>query len=291
MTRKKAATAGGLGKALVKSKQKKPNLVVDGEGPQGGFKVHTTVEVNTASKKPPAAVSILEQSSLEEFAQLAQLSSKQFEAERGYTVISGNQMVPVGHNQMIGNFVGGAQNGQAQYTPLTIPRRPTWEKGMTNHEIDNNEKQAFLQWRADIASREQNNVSLAITPFEKNVDIWRQLWRVIERSHLLLQIVDGRNPYFFYSADLEKYIEEVSGDKHFILLINKADYLSEEIIAHWNQFFKEKGVAHIFFSALAEQEKLDGVPEEVSDDEGEDQDSDEEDEADGEDKDEEETKQ
>ena len=90
---------------------------------------------------------------------------------------------------------------------------------------------------------------------------------------------------------MEKYIEEVSGDKHFILLINKADYLSEEIIAHWNQFFKEKGVAHIFFSALAEQEKLDGVPEEVSDDEGEDQDSDEEDEADGEDKDEEETKQ
>ena len=141
--------------------------------------------MNTASKKP---VSILEQSSLEEFAQLAQLSSKQFEAERGYTVISGNQMVPVGHNQMIGNFVGGAQNGQAQYTPLTIPRRPTWEKGMTNHEIDNNEKQAFLQWRADIASREQNNVSLAITPFEKNIDIWRQLWRVIERSHLLLQV-------------------------------------------------------------------------------------------------------
>ena len=67
-----------------------------------------------------------------------------------------------------------------------------------------------------------------------------------------MQIVDGRNPYFFYSADLEKYIAEVSKDKQFILLINKADYLSEELIRHWNQYFCEKNVTHIFFSALAE---------------------------------------
>jgi large subunit GTPase 1 len=50
---------------------------------------------------------------------------------------------------------------------------------------------------------EENNVQLAITPFEKNVEIWRQLWRVIEKSDLLLQIVDARNPYFFYCPDLE----------------------------------------------------------------------------------------
>jgi len=47
---------------------------------------------------------------------------------------------------------------------------------------------------------------MAITPFEKNIEVWKQLWRVIEKSHVLLQIVDARNPYFFYSADLEKYI-------------------------------------------------------------------------------------
>ena len=82
--------------------------------------------------------------------------------------------------------------------------------------------------------------------------MWKQLWRVIEKSDLLLQIVDARNPYFFYSADLEKYINEVgeSGDKQFILLINKADYLSEELIAHWSKYFTEKGIDHIFFSAL-----------------------------------------
>jgi len=33
---------------------------------------------------------------------------------------------------------------------------------------------------------EENNVNLAITPFEKNLEVWRQLWRVIERSEVLL---------------------------------------------------------------------------------------------------------
>jgi len=73
---------------------------------------------------------------------------------------------------------------------------------------------------------EENNVKLAITPFEKNIEVWRQLWRVIEKSDLLLQIVDARNPYFFYSKDLEKYIKEVDENKEFIVCINKADYLS-----------------------------------------------------------------
>jgi len=32
---------------------------------------------------------------------------------------------------------------------------------------------AFLEWRRDIASTEENNVKLAITPFEKNIEVWR----------------------------------------------------------------------------------------------------------------------
>ena len=59
----------------------------------------------------------------------------------------------------------------------------------------------------------------------------------------------------------------MSEDKQFILLINKADYLSEDLIRHWNQYFNEKNVTHIFFPALKEQEKLDGLEEVEEDDE------------------------
>lgn len=48
------------------------------------------------------------------------------------------------------------------------------------------------------------------------------------------------------------YIKEVDKDKEFILLINKADYLTEELRNHWSEYFKENNVNHLFFSALKE---------------------------------------
>jgi large subunit GTPase 1 len=102
---------------------------------------------------------------------------------------------------------------------------------MTAQEITQKENLAFLEWRRDIATQEQNAVNLAITPFEKNIEVWRQLWRVIEKSDVLIQIVDARNPEFFYASDLDKYITDVGhGKKEFMLLINKSDFLSESLI-------------------------------------------------------------
>jgi ribosome biogenesis GTPase A len=46
---------------------------------------------------------------------------------------------------------------------------------------------------------------LVVTPFEKNLEVWRQLWRVLERSDFLVQVVDARNPLFYASDDLEAY--------------------------------------------------------------------------------------
>jgi len=70
---------------------------------------------------------------------------------------------------------------------------------------------------------------------------------------------------------LEAYIKEVNPNKEFLLLINKADYLSDELREHWSAYFKENNVNHIFFSALVEQDKIDKeeVKKEDNDDEEE----------------------
>jgi large subunit GTPase 1 len=62
------------------------------------------------------------------------------------------------------------------------------------------------------------------------------LWRVLERSHLIVQIVDARNPLRFRCEDLEEYIQDVEGaegearrdkgKRRSMLLINKADFLT-----------------------------------------------------------------
>ena len=42
----------------------------------------------------------------------------------------------------------------------------------------------YLLWTL-ICFRLEGNENLVLTPFEKNLDIWRQLWRVLERSDLV----------------------------------------------------------------------------------------------------------
>jgi len=68
---------------------------------------------------------------------------------------------------------------------LRIPRRPAWNKKMTKDEVEQQELTAFYMWRKAIGDLELNR-TVAVTPFEKNLEFWRQLWRVVEFSDLVL---------------------------------------------------------------------------------------------------------
>jgi hypothetical protein len=71
---------------------------------------------------------------------------------------------------------------------------------------------------------EENAVDKKMTPFEKNVGIWRQLWRVIDKSDLLCQIVDARNPLLFRSIDLEAHCTAVHLFRLFSFLLRSELY-------------------------------------------------------------------
>ena len=55
------------------------------------------------------------------------------------------------------------------------------------------------------------------------------MWRVIDRAHLLIQIVDVRDIMFYRCQDLERYVQEVDASKLILLLINKSDLTTESI--------------------------------------------------------------
>ena len=73
------------------------------------------------------------------------------------------------------------------YNRLKIPRRPPWSEEQSPEEIDTQERAAFLGWRRALAAVEESE-RLVLTPFEKNLEVWRQLWRVVERSHIVVQV-------------------------------------------------------------------------------------------------------
>lgn len=132
---------------------------------------------------------------------------------------------------------------------LKIPRRPRKGTYETAEELTKLENQMFLDWRRNVSLMQEKH-GVVMTPFERNLELWRQLWRVIERSDLVVQIVDARNPLLFRSADLEAYVKEVDSTKNNLLLVNKSDLLSPEHIRKWRDYFRDNNLDAVFWSAL-----------------------------------------
>ena len=58
---------------------------------------------------------------------------------------------------------------------------------MSAEELQGLERRDFLEWRRGLAELQEID-KIVITPFERNLDFWRQLWRVIERRLVLVFI-------------------------------------------------------------------------------------------------------
>ena len=134
-----------------------------------------------------------------------------------------------------------------------MPRRPAWDSDTTPAELERLERDSFLEWRRGLAQLQESD-ELLLTPFERNLEVWRQLWRVIERSDLVVQIVDARNPLLFRTEDLEKYVLEVDPDKSNLLLVNKADLMTLEQRQRWAEWFESQGIRFAFYSARLAKE-------------------------------------
>ncbi|KAI8525865.1 hypothetical protein RHMOL_Rhmol13G0264200 [Rhododendron molle] len=141
--------------------------------------------------------------------------------------------------------------------PNLLVDPPPWNAKMTVEELDANETRAFLVWRRNLASLEENE-KLVLTPFEKNLDIWRQLWRVVERSDLLVMVVDARDPLFYRCPDLEDYAREIDEHRRTLLLVNKADLLPYAVREKWAKYFHLHGILFVFWSAKAATAALEG---------------------------------
>ena len=137
------------------------------------------------------ATSIIDEGDLAALMRVADLSNRDFSAHRQNTrVVMGGPIVIEDQ--------AAKQELPAHMKNLPIPKRPAWNKKMAKEQVDHNEKEAFLTWRRGFVEMEEN-YDIAMTPFEKNIEFWRQLWRVVEKSDVVVQVVDARNPLLYLS--------------------------------------------------------------------------------------------
>eukprot|EP01101_Sappina_pedata_P001499 TRINITY_DN11581_c0_g1_i1.p1 TRINITY_DN11581_c0_g1~~TRINITY_DN11581_c0_g1_i1.p1 ORF type:complete len:571 (+),score=295.70 TRINITY_DN11581_c0_g1_i1:121-1713(+) len=208
--------------------------------------------------------SITHNNDLEELLSYAELTDAEFTAEKGVTIVmkSSAFMLPTrskDQRRLLERDEGNA---------LPIPLRPTWDGKMTIQELNKQEKAAFVEWRKTIQKFEEDE-SVLLTPFERNLEVWRQLWRVVEKSHVVIQIVDARDPLLFRSLSLEKHVQS-SGKKN-MLLVNKADLLTETQRQQWADFFNKASIPFMFWSAATISKEDSEEEQEEDEEEGEEQ--------------------
>lgn len=112
---------------------------------------------------------------------------------------------------------------------MSIPPRVPHE-GMAKELFVDVESRVFNLWRGQQAS----------DVFERNIEIWRQLWITCERSDVVVQIVDARNPRFFLNDDIRRLYP---GKEH-VILANKADLSPRRI--------EIEGYRCFYYSALGD---------------------------------------
>uniref|UniRef100_A0A1A8D4H1 Large subunit GTPase 1 homolog n=1 Tax=Nothobranchius kadleci TaxID=1051664 RepID=A0A1A8D4H1_NOTKA len=247
MGKKKAG--GGLGRALIKER-----LQTSRGTKRGDSWLHTS-ELNDGYDWGRLNLqSVTEQSSMDDFLATAELAGTEFVAEKlniKFVPAEARAGLLTAEEKM---RLKKLHEDNKHF--LRIPRRPQWDESTTPDVLQQAEKDSFLQWRRELAQLEEEQ-KLILTPFERNLEFWRQLWRVIERSDVVVQIVDARNPLLFRCADLELYVKEVSPHKVNMLLVNKADLLTRQQRRVWARYFEKEGLMAVFWSALAESNRLD----------------------------------
>ncbi|XP_072111386.1 large subunit GTPase 1 homolog [Mobula birostris] len=249
MGKKKNSSGGGLGRAIIRDKNQLAR------NPRKANNWLHTSELNDGYNWGRLNLqSVTEQSTLDEFLATAELAGTEFVAEKlNVKIISAEDrtgLLTAEENKKIKKL----QEENKQF--LCIPRRPHWDENTAAEELQKAERESFLEWRRQLARLEEER-NLILTPFEKNLDFWRQLWRVIERSDIIVQIVDARNPLLFRCEDLERYVKEVQKDKVNMILLNKADLLTRAQRRIWAKYFAEEGIRVVFWSATAEAKRLD----------------------------------
>ena len=259
---KKNERAAGMGRALHKAQHQRFRPKSNGSSRGAGMAMAPgTQSLGLEEDAVANTKSILELDDLTDFLGQAEMARREFASERERYVVLDSTGTEY-HREVEPRVSWVDQRPKKEafvFSELSVPRRPPWDENTTPEELDIKEKESFLEWRRAIAGREEILDGCArVTPFEKNSEVWRQLWRVLERCSCILQIVDARNPLFYLSKDLRKYATEELG-KPMLLLINKSDYLSEKQRQEWHIYFQQEGWDHLFFSAHAEQAKLDAA--------------------------------
>ncbi|KAG8803593.1 hypothetical protein FRC17_006158, partial [Serendipita sp. 399] len=149
---------------------------------------------------------------------------------------------------------------------MYAPKRPKWRYDQTKKEVEKNEEGLFSKWLREMdtiveqwqappamataerddgtkeegtSSRETENSIIykrSPTYFERNLEVWRQLWRVTEISQILLILLDCRAPVLHFPPSLQSYLQALRPTPKVILILTKVDLVTPSHVEAWTKY-------------------------------------------------------
>jgi nuclear GTP-binding protein len=80
--------------------------------------------------------------------------------------------------------------------------------------------------------------------------IWGELYKVIDASDVLIQVLDARDPVGTRCTHLEQYLRREKAHKHMILLLNKCDLVPTWATARWVRHLSQEYPTIAFHASL-----------------------------------------
>lgn len=117
---------------------------------------------------------------------------------------------------------------------LDIPLRPPWDYSQSKDKLEENEERYFDKYLDNILDKYSRD---RINYFERNLNVWRQLWRVCETSDIFCVLADCRHPLFHFPPSLYRYVHHVL-KKPMILVLTKTDLVKPPVVEQWVEYFK-----------------------------------------------------
>ena len=160
-----------------------------------------------------------------------------------------------------------------------MPRRPRWSRGdkkETKNRVRLRERKAFAKWARRV--KEKMVMKGGYPPaFEQNLEVWRQLWRAMERADVICCVLDARNPMLHFPAALYAHATRVH-KKPLICALNKIDRVPREAAEKWRKCLLEglPGVDEVIGFIAVEQEEEESREDEEEEEEEEEEELDEE---------------
>lgn len=219
-----------FGNALINSKQQKKHKVI-GEGNHGPTKYDIP---DSAVPIEDRLRSMTDDYTLGDFVTEAELNGKTFAAQRGEVrIVDRVEMTKEAFQQLHRTPEQDAAEARLK-SRLRIPRRPHWDENTTPEQLHELEMNEIIEWRHALSILEEDP-NIVLSPFEKNPEVWKELWRVLERSQVAVYIVDARDPLAFFCDDFVRYINEIGIP--LVLALNKADLVPPPIRTEWAHYF------------------------------------------------------